>query len=278
MKLPSKLNKKLAIIIASACIMMSVIIRVGNYYNIPILGTIDDLITYPVEKSINVVQNKLHFILSYFENINKKDHYIKNLEYENEKLLYENVKAGVLEKENTLLKGLLNIQDRYEDYPGSGANVIGKDPGNWYKSFTIDKGNIAGIYKHDIVLANGGLVGVINDSGPLSSTVLSIIDDRSSISVEIIRTKDTGILNGQIELSNKGLAALEVDINADIVVGDQIITSHISDKFPPGILVGEIVNVIETNNGLVRNAIVKPTVNFELLRYVFLIKKNEEFE
>ncbi|ONI43300.1 rod shape-determining protein MreC [Candidatus Epulonipiscioides gigas] len=275
MKLPPKLKKKLMIITAIICMVISVSVSFGKQHNITILEALDDIITYPIEKLITVAKNKISGIIKSFKDIENLNLTNKKLQQENEELLYNNIRLMQLEKENILLKDLLDIKNRYKSYPSFGANVIGKDAGNWYKVFTIDKGETQGVSESDIVLANGALVGIVNEVNLLSSIILSIIDDRSTISVEVMRSGDTGILSGQIELSNKGLANLEVDINSDIVVGDQIITSHISDKFPPGILIGEVIEVIEINNGLVKNALVLPFVDFSTLKYVLLIERNE---
>ncbi|OON94694.1 MAG: rod shape-determining protein MreC [Candidatus Epulonipiscioides saccharophilum] len=274
--LSPNVKKSFILILAVIIILSSAFIKFGNINLTMLLGTLDDILTYPVEKIINSIENGFSDFYKYFENIEEAESTIKNLKYENDKLLHDNTQLEQLREENILLKELLDMHNRYTMYPSVGANVIGKDPGNWYKSFNIDKGSTMDVHENDIVLANGGLVGIVSSNGPFSATVLSIIDDRSSISIELMRTGETGILNGQIELSNKGLLSLEVDINTDIIVGDRIITSHISDKFPPGILVGEIIDVTRTNNGLVQNAIVKPVVDFQSLKYVLLIKKNEE--
>ena len=60
--------------------------------------------------------------------------------------------------------------------------MIGKDSGNWFSTFTIDKGSNDGIKVDQNVLAGSGLVGIVTQTGPTWATVRAIIDDSSNVS------------------------------------------------------------------------------------------------
>ena len=89
------------------------------------------------------------------------------------------IKLEQYELEN--LRELLALDQQYSDYKKTGANVIGKDPGNWFSVFTIDKGSKDGIEVDMNVIAGNGLVGIVIDVGPHYAKVRSVIDDSAKV-------------------------------------------------------------------------------------------------
>ena len=79
-----------------------------------------------------------------------------------------------------------------------------------------------------------------------------------------------------IELAEKGLCRLEIDIESEVVKGDQIITSHLSDIYPPGIPIGTVEEVTTGKNGLTQYAYIKPFVDFKHLENVLVITSDSE--
>ncbi len=88
------------------------------------------------------------------------------------------------------LRKLLKLDQKYPSYDKVAANVIGKDAGNWFSLFTIDKGTNDGIQIDMNVIAGSGLVGIVTDVGPNYAKVRSIIDDVSKISGMVRTTSD----------------------------------------------------------------------------------------
>lgn len=271
MKLSQKAKKKLIIISVSGVIVLSVGIVLGTKYQISALSSVVDVVTYPFKTGIKFLSNQVKEVSDYFVNVENLIQENEELKMQNDRLLYQNTMLTQYKSENESLKELLELKQRYEDYPTLGGNVIAKDTSNWYKSFNIDKGLAHNIKEDDVLLSGGGLVGHITKVNPLSSVALSIIDDRSAISVKVVRTGDTGILRGDVELGNKGLCKLEIDVESEIVKGDQIITSHLSDIYPPGIPIGTVDEVTTGKNGLTQYAYIKPFVDFKHLESVLII-------
>ena len=268
--------KKVGIIVGG--IVIAVLI-VGKTFNIPVVSTGVNYVLIPVQKGITFVTDKVTNFFGYFEDITNLQAENEALKETNEKLFYENTILSQYKEENENLKQLLEMKNLYQDYEGVGANVIGKDSSNWYKVITIDKGTSHGVKENSVILANGGLVGHVWEASDLNTTstttnsakVLSIIDDRSSVSAQVVRTGDVGIINGDIELVNKGLCVLEINIESEVIKGDQIVTSHLSSIYPPGIPIGTVEEVVEGKNGLTRYAYVKPYVDFKHLKNVLVI-------
>ena len=138
------------------------------------------------------------------------------------------------------LRSLFLLDEQYSDYKKVGARVIGKDTGNWFSSFIIDKGSKDGIMTDMNVMAGSGLVGIVTNVGPNWAKVRSIIDDTSSLSGMVMSTSDTLIVSGDLELMDDGYIRFSQLIDEDDAVasGDQVVTSTISNKYLPGISIG----------------------------------------
>ncbi len=259
------------LIATASTIVLGVAIVLGVKYDLSLINGVVDVVTYPFKKGIHSVQQEITGVTDYFKNVDALLEENAQLHAENDKLLYDNTILQQYKDENNQLKDLLAIAQRYKDYPQLGANIIAKEPGNWYKSFTLDKGKNHTLKEHDVILSGGGLVGHISKSDLLTSQVISIIDDRSSVSAKVVRTADTGILKGDIELSHLGLCRLEIDIESEVVKGDQIVTSHLSN-YPAGIPIGEVEEVTTGKNGLTQYAYVRPFVDLNHLQTVLIIQ------
>ena len=152
--------------------------------------------------------------------------------------------------------------------------MISKDPGNWYDTFVINKGSADGIEKDMNVIANGGLVGLVVEVETNCATVRSIIDDSSSVSAMTASTSDTCIVSGDLRLMDEGkLAFSQMSTENAVAVGEQIVTSNISDKYLRGILIGYVSEVTEDSNHLTNTGYITPAVDFKHIQEVLVIKE-----
>ena len=171
------------------------------------------------------------------------------------------------------LQELYQLDQNYAEYEKTAAHVIGKDSGNWFSSFTIDKGSADGIEVDMNVLAGSGLVGIVTEVGPTWAKVRSIIDDASNVSSMVLSTSDTCVVSGDLSLMSNGQIAFDQMENNDnvVAVGDQIVTSYISDKYLQGILIGSISEINVDSNNLTRSGYIIPAVDFKNIQEVLVI-------
>lgn len=176
------------------------------------------------------------------------------------------------------LRQLQALDERYSEYPTVGARVIGKDTGSFYSTFLIDKGTNDGLAVDMNVMAGSGLVGIITTVGPNWATVRSIIDNDSNISSMVLNTSDTMMVTGNLELYSDGYISFADlrDEDNKVFQGDQIVTSSISNKYLPGILVGYISEINEDSNNLTKSGLVTPAVDFEHLDIVLVITQKKQ--
>ena len=197
----------------------------------------------------------------------------ENARLQEQVLMYqiENARLLHLEEQVAELSELLVIYNRYADYPLMGANIISLDPSNWSDTFLIDRGLDDGLARDMAVLAPGGLGGRIFKVGHNYAVVHTLVEDTSSVAAQGRRSGDWGVVRGDINLSSHGLLRMEfIDVAADIVVGDEIVTSDTSSVFPPGIHIGYVVEINQLATGM-RSAIVRPSVDFTRLSRVLVI-------
>lgn len=171
------------------------------------------------------------------------------------------------------LQELYELDQNYAEYEKTAAHVIGKDSGNWFNTFMIDKGRKDGIEKDMNVLAGSGLVGIVTEVGPTWSKVRSIIDDSTNVSGMVLSTSDTCIISGDLSLMSTGQIAFDQMENNDnvVAVGDQIVTSYISDKYLQGILIGSVSEINVDSNNLTRSGYITPAVDFRNIQEVLVI-------
>ena len=205
---------------------------------------------------------------------------IRSLLSENESLKAQidelTIDNTILQQERyelTTLRDLYQLDSQYEGYEKVGARIIAKDAGNWFHSFVIDKGEEDGISIDMNVIAGSGLVGRVVDGGPNWAKVTSIIADNSNVSGKVLATSDHLVVSGDLELYGSGVIKFEklVDSADKVVEGDKIVTSNISDKYLPNILIGYI-NVLNVDaNNITKSGQLTPAVDFEHLEEVLVI-------
>lgn len=243
------------------------------------LNTVAGYVFVPMQNGINKVGSWIVSRaddLASLRNVQQKN---KELQTQVDKLTQElnTIKLEQYELDN--LRELMELDQKYPSYEKVAARVIGNDGGNWFSTFLIDKGEKDGIEKDMNVIAGSGLVGIVIDTGPNYAKVRSIIDDASNVSGMALSTADRCIITGNLVSMNEerviGFSDLKCDDNA-VVTGEQIVTSHISDKYLEGILIG-YVNTIERNsNNLTYSGTIIPAVDFQHLQEVLVIKDKKK--
>lgn len=274
MRFRLKISKKaIAIIVTTICIV-TIIVSIKFKGRMSILEGVFGYGVTPIQKGIASVGDWFSERVDSIKKLKdlQKDNVL--LKEELNKLKFENNVLKQDKFELDRLRELYKLDKKYAEYPKIGAQVIAKSPGNWFKTFTIDKGSIDGLKPFMIVMANTGLVGHITEVGPNYSKVQSIIDDTSNVSSKVLRTADTFFVSGDMELTEKGLCKIEfISDEAEIMVGDEVVTSSLGDIYPPGILIGKIRSIDKQAHALTKYAYLEPVVDFKHLEEVLVINK-----
>ena len=165
----------------------------------------------------------------------------------------------------------------YQNAEKVAARIISRNPNGACDMFVIDKGEDDGIEVDMNVLAGGGLVGIITDVGSNWAKVRTIIADDSSVSGRFQPTSDTCIVKGNMRRMDDGYIDVEmINLNAEVYDNYEVLTSYISDKYLPGILIGYVTNIRKDPSELNKRAYLTPVVDFEHLEAVLIVKTLRE--
>lgn len=152
--------------------------------------------------------------------------------------------------------------------------MIASEADNWFYSFTIDKGEEDGIRVDCNVMAGSGLVGRVVSVGPNFSKVQAIISDNSNVSATVLATSENMIVSGDLQtVQQDGVIRFSQlsDKNSRVSIGDKVVTSSISDKYLPGILIGYISSVDTAPNNLTKTGTITPAADFSHLEEVLVV-------
>lgn len=201
----------------------------------------------------------------------------KNLQSQIDELTEENNQLKQDSYELNRLRELYELDQQYAGYSKVGARVIEVTTDNWHSSFKIDKGTDDGLKVDMNVIANGGLVGIISETGSNYSIVKTITENNSNVSGMLIDTNETCIVQGDIELMDTGMIRVS-HFKSDVIVrnGDKVVTSNISDKYLQGILIGYVKDVKLDSNNLTQSGYIVPAVDFNNLQEVLVITQLKE--
>ena len=227
----------------------------------------------PLQQGINYIGGWLGDMKDNFSTMEQLRAENESLQEQVDALTTENNYLQEESYEYERLQELYELDQNYAEYEKTAAHVIGKDSGNWFNTFTIDKGSNDGIEVDMNVLAGSGLAGIVTEVGPTWAKVRSIIDDSTNVSGMVLSTSDTCIVSGDLSLMSSGQIAFDQMENNDNVVsvGDQIVTSYISDKYLQGILIGSISEINVDSNNLTRSGYITPAVDFKNIQEVLVI-------
>ena len=177
------------------------------------------------------------------------------------------------------LRNLYELDQKYPSYKKVAANVIGKNSGNWFTSFTIDKGSKDGIEVDMNVIAGSGLVGIVTDVGPNYAKVTTIINDTSKVSGMVTTTSDNLIVSGSLQNMNENMVIDFSDLNDKndkVSVNDPVVTSAVSSNYQQGILIGYISSIETDSNNLTKSGTITPAVDFEHIEEVLVILNKKQ--
>ncbi|SFB67900.1 rod shape-determining protein MreC [Butyrivibrio sp. YAB3001] len=271
-------SKYLLFILTVLCTLLIVVTFNTNIFTGP-LNSFAGVFIVPFQKGITTVSTYLMDSAEKLSSITKLLDENEELKNKIDELTIANTELEQEKYELIELRNLYQLDDPYEKYDKVGARIIAKDAGNWYHAFVIDKGSDDGLAIDMNVIANGALVGRIIDVGPDWAKVQSIIADNAAVSGMVLSSSDNLIVQGNLELYKQGYISFSklVDDIDRVSIGDKIVTSNISDKYLPGILIGYIATLDDDSNNLTKSGTLTPAVDFEHMNIVLVLldlKKN----
>ena len=215
---------------------------------------------------------------------NDKQNYYRNttaLEEENAALrqriaqMEEDIRQAELDSdENQRLRELLELREQRRDFQLEAALITEHAVSNWTSSLSLNKGTAHGVENGDCVIdETGALVGIVREVGVNWCTVLTIVDTDTSLGAQVFRTKDLGIAQGDFALMEENRLRLEyLSAGSQLLGGDVVQTSGLGGFYPSGLVIGTVDVVQIDDSGSASYAVLIPSVEFDDLTEVFIIK------
>lgn len=196
-----------------------------------------------------------------------------SLEYQKKSLQLDAAQEAI--QENARLKTLLDAQSRYESLDPIYAKVIARAPGQWFETFSINRGKNDGVSVGMSVANGDGLIGRVYEAGINYAKVICLIDSRSAVACMVQSTRDNGILRGEVSQSSARAECYVYYLPSlnNVVPGDVVITSGTDSLFPKGLHIGTVTAVSMDAGSEGSYAVVSPSVDFKHLEEVFVLRE-----
>lgn len=276
------LNKRLIVLLISVILLVAMIgfsIRERDRISKP-----EQFVRDIVGLGQSVIAKPANALAGFFDNIGDlKNTYTENKKLKShlEQLTSLEAQNHELKKENENLRSIIKEKNSLGDSESIQAQVIARNPDNWYEQVVINKGEVNGVAKNMAVVTSGGFLGKVTQVDKFYSTVelLSSPDETNRVSAKVQNAKKDayGLIEGY-DKKTKMLLLKQLDFNIKVKKGDHVVTSGLSGMFPSGLLIGDIEKVTPDENGLTQTAYVKPAANFYDVREVLVInRKTQKF-
>ena len=258
-------------------LLLSVLIGVSSAVmggNADPLSNLVTTITAPVRNGAAAVGDWVQGVSRYVFHYGEMEQQIADLEEENAALQEQIRESQEALQENQLLRELLDLRERRRDFVFESAKVTDRSASNWESTLTLSKGSEAGIQPDNCVITSTGvLVGVVTKVGDHDCVVNTVISTSMEMGGIITRTNTAGVLEGDFALMQEGKLRLGyLPDGAELVAGDEVLTSGRGDVYPSGLVVGQVEGVFNDASGMNRYAVVTPEVDLDTLVEVFVIK------
>lgn len=237
------------------------------------LATGIGMVISPIQNGISKIANIVSEGSAYFEGYDA-------LEKENEEL---KAKVRELEKnardtdlamsENDRLRTLLGIKENNPQFTHCElAEVIARSPGEWATTISLDKGSNDGVKVNDVVITEDGMVGYVSTVAPTYCEVTTVVDTNMQAGAIVTRTREVGVAEGDYTLMKENALKLSyLETDSQVVIGDTVETSGMGGVFPKGIMIGTVDRVLPEDNGISNYAVIKPFVDVETVKSVYII-------
>ena len=244
------------------------------------LSNIVNTVTSPVRGGIAAAADWVESVYAYVFRYGELQDELNDLRTQVGRLEEEVRQGEEAVRENEQLRELLEFQTRRRELTTEPAKVTARSTSNWESTLTLSKGTTCDIQAGDCVITQtGALVGVVSEVGVNWSTVSTIINTDTEMGGIVTRTYSAGVLEGDFSLMNQGRLKLNyLPEEAQLVSGDEVLTSGRGEVFPAGLLVGKVEGVFTDPSGQTRYAVVEPAVTLDSLIEVFVIKDFEIIE
>lgn len=173
--------------------------------------------------------------------------------------------------ENQRLKTLLDLKNT-SNYQVKTAQIIGRDPSLWFDSAIINRGSLDGVKLNMPIVNNGGLIGRVVAVSPITSQISLVTRERSALG-GVIGELGTSNALGVVSANGKR-ETLEMNYipgTVEVQVGEMVYTTGQDGIYPPGLKVGEVIEVKPGSATVTQQIFIKPSAHLFSMQEVAVL-------
>lgn len=230
----------------------------------------------PIQKLFNYTADAMSGFAAYFTEFDRIAEENNTLREENRILKEKIADVEKTEQMNEWLYRYLELKREHMDFTYAAANIIGREAGNYMTVFTLDRGTYHGISKGMPAVTDYGVVGYVSDVGSDWCKVVTLLESGTAVGAYIERTEETGVVEGDFELSSEGLCRmLYISADSTVTEGDRIFTSGYGSVYPRGLLIGYVESTEPDPNTQTIVAYIRPAEEMKNITKLMIITSSE---
>ncbi len=260
------------VLLAIAALLIGIMLyaaSTGGVATIP--ATVVSTVVTPLQSMAASLSEGFQNLFSVFTDAAKLREENAQLQQQLNEMREKLVEQDEINRKYELYKEFLGLKEQHPDYKFADAQVVAQDPSDRYHNFIINAGTLAGVKAGNPVITPAGLAGIVTEAGLNYSKVRTILDPSVQIGAYISRTRDSGITTGIRTGSGGQIYLTRLERSAGVVAGDYVVTLGGANKYPAGLLIGEVVDVFAESDGLSMTATIRPFADIPKLSNVFVI-------
>lgn len=234
-------------------------------------------LTMPVESLLAQMTSGADGLFGAFGDVEALRQQNQDMRRQLDELTLVNVQRVELQQENERLRELLGFKQENPNFTllvaqivavDEPARIIGRDVGSLVRGVRINQGRESGIEPGMSVITARGLVGQVVESGDRWSKVLLVTDESSHITALIQESRASGVVDG----TGTGVVMRLIPHEQRVEPGDVVLTAGLGGHFPRGLVIGVVESVRRSDINPWQEAVVRSTIEFDELEYVFVIR------
>ncbi|HEL2032646.1 TPA: rod shape-determining protein MreC [Streptococcus suis] len=241
---------------------------------VPYLNNIVRVVVTPIQSVISVPTrffSEQKDILTDLMNAYEENKQLKETIMSLEGMAAENTS---LKEENASLRSSLGVVSDFPEKQLIPGSVLVRTPSSWSEHISINIGETSGVTYNALVVANGGLVGIVSSLSSDSAvvTLFTNSDEFTKLPVKIsVDSKEIyGILSGY-DADTNSFIINQLNSADEIAVGSNVVTSDLAGETPANVQIGKVLSVKSNSNSLNREVYVEPTASFSNIYSVLVV-------
>lgn len=237
-----------------------------------------NIILTPFQKLFTYVTDASDGFVSYFTEFDRIVAENDELKKQNAEMRDKISAAEETEKTNDWLFSYLELKREHPDYTFRDASITGRESSNYMTVFTLDKGSAQGIAKNMPVVTPEGIVGYVSEVGTDWCRAVTLLESGGACGAYVERSGAIGVVEGDYSLSREGLCKMEyMAADADIKVGDRILSSGLGSVYPRGLVIGYVESVEPDAASRALTVKVRPTADLSETTKLMIITKYDAY-